>query len=50
MTLWFTLLWAFLWNLVGATLGLIPIGIVFLISKFVAKVIGVLNAARRFFK
>lgn len=43
MTTLAILLWAFLWNLVGATLGLIPIGIIFLISRALARLV-------RFFK
>lgn len=39
MTLFFLALWAFLWNLVGATLGIIPIGLIFILSKSVSRAI-----------
>lgn len=38
MTLIFGILWAFIWNLLGATLGLIPLGLIFLTEVAFKKI------------
>ena len=40
-------LWAFIWNLVGAALGIIPIGLIFLVSKGCARIWDFLKGKKR---